>query len=83
MRSGGPAGTAIQLERLREPLVQELSELGCRLKLGNRFEFLERRREGKSPRTRRPFSLSTSNWARLARTVVGAVETSTNSGRQP
>ncbi len=54
MRSGGPAGTAIQLERLREPLVQELSELGCRLELGNRLELLERRREGTREAPDRP-----------------------------
>jgi hypothetical protein len=41
-----PAGTAVaSLKRLREPSLQELSQLRRSLELRNRGEFLERRRE--------------------------------------
>jgi len=45
-QGGGPAGTATKpLERLREPRFQEFAQLGRRLELRNRFQFLERRCE--------------------------------------
>lgn len=42
---GGPAGTAVDSERLRESTFQKLSELRSRLELRNGIQFLERRRK--------------------------------------
>src|SRR6266576_2227773 len=52
-----PAGTAKRsLEGLREASLQELSELGCRLELWNRLQFLECRceRVRQTPNRSRP-----------------------------
>jgi hypothetical protein len=40
-RTGGPAGTAVRLERLREPHFQELSQFCRGLELWNRLQFLK------------------------------------------
>ena len=51
LEKGGPAGTTLILERLRKPRLQELAELGCRLKLWDRIQLFECRSEriGKTP----------------------------------
>ncbi len=51
-----PAGTAVSSERLGKSGFQEFTQLGCRLKLGNRFQCLESGCEGfrQTPECSRP-----------------------------
>ena len=54
--SGGPAGAALRSKRLRKPSLQEFSQFRCCLELGNRLQFLERRRERVRKTPNRPGS---------------------------